>query len=73
MDFSSLLLLSLIGPVFFLMIYIMAKTIVKKEIPDSRYNPFDYITGQAKIEFQEHKEEKNEDDSEGEPKKGSRT
>jgi|GEM_PF-4104368 len=76
MDFSSLLLLSLIGPVFFLIIYIMTKTIVKKEIPDSRYNPFDYITGQAKIEFQEHKEEKEEDSSHGEPnkpKKSSRT
>ncbi|MNQ90725.1 hypothetical protein D3C85_1060780 [compost metagenome] len=31
----------------------------------SRYNPFDYITGQSRVEFQEHKEQKEEDDSQG--------
>ncbi|MEW9700072.1 DUF3951 domain-containing protein [Paenibacillus sp. SI8] len=68
MDFSSILLLSLIGPVFILIIYIMAKTLIKKEIPDSRYNPFDYITGQTKIEFQEQKEQKEEDNDQGDDK-----
>lgn len=58
LDFSALTLLALITPVFVLVIYIMAKTLIKKEIPDSRYNPFDYITGQSRIEFQEQKQEK---------------
>ncbi|NEW04555.1 DUF3951 domain-containing protein [Paenibacillus sp. SYP-B3998] len=68
MDFSSLVVLALIGPVFILIIYIMAKTLIKKEIPDNRYNPFDYITGQTRIEFQEQKEQKEEDDDQGDDK-----
>ncbi|UUZ83724.1 DUF3951 domain-containing protein [Paenibacillus sp. P26] len=68
MDFSSILLLSLIVPVFILITYIMIKTLIKKEIPDSRYNPFDYITGQTRIEFQEQKETKEEDDDQGDDK-----
>lgn len=65
MDVSTLTLLGLIFPIFVLIIYIMVKTLIKKEIPDSRYNPFDYITGQSRVEFQEHKEQKEEDDSQG--------
>ena len=53
----------LILPIFVLIIYIMAKTLIKKEIPDSRYNPFDYITGQTHVEFQEQKEQKEEEDA----------
>ncbi|WP_268240138.1 DUF3951 domain-containing protein [Paenibacillus marchantiophytorum] len=51
-----------------IVIYIMVKTLIKKEIPDSRYNPFDYITGQSRIEFQEQKEEKEEADDQGDDK-----
>lgn len=74
LDFSALTLLALITPVFVLVIYIMAKTLIKKEIPDSRYNPFDYITGQSRIEFQEQKQEKEEKDDQGDDKdKGLKT
>ncbi|MBP1990035.1 DUF3951 domain-containing protein [Paenibacillus eucommiae] len=65
MDFSSIVLLSLILPVFVLIIYIMAKAIISNRIPDSRYNPFDNITGQTTVIFQEQKEEKEEDDEQG--------
>ncbi|MEC0232583.1 DUF3951 domain-containing protein [Paenibacillus alba] len=68
MDFSTLTLLGLISPIFIIVIYIMVKTLIKKEIPDSRYNPFDYITGQSRIEFQEQKEEKEEADDQGDDK-----
>lgn len=68
MDMSSLTLLGLIFPIFVLVIYIMVKTLIKKQIPDSRYNPFDYITGQSRMEFQEQKEQKEEDDSLGDDK-----
>lgn len=74
MDLSALTLLGLITPVFVLVIYIMAKTLIKKEIPDSRYNPFDYITGQTRVEFQEQKEEKEENTDQGDDKdKGLKT
>jgi hypothetical protein len=74
LDLSALTLLGLITPVFVLVIYIMAKTLIKKEIPDSRYNPFDYITGQSRIEFQEQKQEKEEKDDQGDDKdKGLKT
>ena len=39
-----------------------------KEIPDSRYTPFDYITGQTTVEFQEQKEEKEEQNDQGDDK-----
>ncbi|MCR8634153.1 DUF3951 domain-containing protein [Paenibacillus radicis (ex Xue et al. 2023)] len=68
MDFTSIVLLSLIAPVFILIIYIMTKTIIKNKIPDSRYNPFDYITGQTNVQFQEQKEEKEEEDEHGDDK-----
>ncbi|MGO4272462.1 DUF3951 domain-containing protein [Paenibacillus sp. TAF58] len=68
MDFSTLILLGLIIPIFVLVIYIMTKTLIKKEIPDSRYNPFDYITGQTRVEFQEQKEQKEEKDDQGDDK-----
>lgn len=68
MDFSTLILLGLIVPIFVLVIYIMTKTLIKKEIPDSRYNPFDYITGQTRVEFQEQKEQKEEKDDQGDDK-----
>lgn len=68
MDFSTLILLGLIAPIFVLVIYIMTKTLIKKEIPDSRYNPFDYITGQTRVEFQEQKEQKEEKDDQGHDK-----
>ncbi|TXK79325.1 DUF3951 domain-containing protein [Paenibacillus sp. N3.4] len=68
MDLSTLTLLGFIAPVFVLVIYIMTKTLIKKEIPDSRYNPFDYVTGQTRIEFQEQKEQKEEDDDQGDDK-----
>ncbi|KRE74738.1 DUF3951 domain-containing protein [Paenibacillus sp. Soil750] len=64
-DISTLTLLGLIFPIFVIIIYIMVKTVIKKQIPDSRYNPFDYITGQSHVEFQEQKEQKEEDDSQG--------
>lgn len=68
MDFSTITLLGLITPIFVLVIYIMTKTLIKKEIPDSRYNPFDYITGQSRVEFQEQKEQKEEKDDQGDDK-----
>jgi hypothetical protein len=46
----------------------MTKTLIKKKIPDSRYNPFDYITGQTRVEFQEQKEQKEEKDDQGDDK-----
>lgn len=68
MDVPTLTLLGLIAPVFVLIIYIMAKTLIKKEIPDCRYQPFDYITGQSLIEFQEQKEQKEERNDQGDDK-----
>lgn len=68
MDFSTLTLLGLITPIFVLVIYIMTKTLIKNEIPDSRYNPFDYITGQTQAPFQEQKGQKEEKDDQGDDK-----
>ncbi|TBL71050.1 DUF3951 domain-containing protein [Paenibacillus thalictri] len=67
-DFGALTLLSLIVPVFVLIIYIMTKVLITKRIPDSRYTPFDRLTGQTTVEFQMQKEEKEEDDEHGDDK-----
>lgn len=68
MSFGSLVLLSLITPVFVLIIYIMIRAVIKKKIPDSRYSPFDKIMGQTVMEFQEQKEEKKEEKEQGDDK-----
>jgi len=68
MGFSNIVLFSLIAPVFILIIYIMVRTLIRKEIPDSRYSPFDTIMGQTQIEYQVHKEEKEEADEQGDDK-----
>ncbi|WP_165972116.1 DUF3951 domain-containing protein [Paenibacillus piri] len=68
MDITSIILLALIGPVFILIIYIMTKAVIKKNIPDSRYQPFDYIMGQTSVQVQEQKEEKEDEDEHGDDK-----
>ncbi|WP_261381536.1 DUF3951 domain-containing protein [Paenibacillus cremeus] len=71
-DFATITLLSLIFPVFVLIIYIMIKAVVKNKIPDSRYTPFDNITGQSTVVFHEQKEEKEEEDEHGDDKDKNR-
>ena len=61
-------MLSLIGPIFFLIGFIVLKTIITKEIPDSRYTPFDNIAGQTTIQFHEEKEDKEEEDAQSDDK-----
>lgn len=72
MDFAYVLLFSLILPVFILIIYIMARVLIRKEIPDSRFSPFDSIMGQTQIEYHEHKEEKEDQDEQGDDKNKNR-
>lgn len=55
------LLIALIGIVIY-------KIIAKKELPDSHYTPFDYITAQTAVEFHEEKEEKEQEDEQGDDK-----
>jgi hypothetical protein len=68
MNFGAVLLLSLILPIFFLIIYIMVRTLIRKEIPDSRFTPFDTIMGQTPTEYHEHKEEKEDEGEQGDDK-----
>ncbi|MGG1555686.1 DUF3951 domain-containing protein [Paenibacillus ferrarius] len=70
MDVSTLTLLGLIAPVFILIVYIMTRTLIRKEVPDSRYNQFDYITGQTHVEFQEQKEQKEDKEQNGDGNNG---
>ena len=67
-DFGMYLILSLIVPILVLLGIVISKMIRLKEIPDSRYTPFDYITGQTTVEFQEQKEEKEEQNDQGDDK-----
>ncbi|GIN86230.1 hypothetical protein J6TS2_26160 [Heyndrickxia sporothermodurans] len=57
----SLLLVSLIGIIVF-------KMIKKKSMPESNYTPFDYITAQTVVEFHEEKDEKEQEDGQGDDK-----
>jgi flagellar biosynthesis/type III secretory pathway M-ring protein FliF/YscJ len=68
MDFSFYVILSLIAPIFLLIGIIVVKMIKNKTIPNSDYTPFDYIMGQAPIEFHEDKQEKEEKDDQGDDK-----
>ncbi|ERI06717.1 hypothetical protein HMPREF0083_05203 [Aneurinibacillus aneurinilyticus ATCC 12856] len=55
------LLITLIGIIIY-------KITTKKELPDSHYTPFDYITAQTAVEFHEEKEEKEQEDEQGDDK-----
>lgn len=66
MDFGTLLILSIIVPLLLLLGIIVGKMIKGKQLPNSNYTPFDYITGQTSNEFHEQKEDKEEQDDEGE-------
>lgn len=68
MDFSMYVILSLITPIFVLIGVIVVKMIKNKAIPNSDYTPFDYIMGQAPTEFHEDKQEKEENDDQGDDK-----
>ncbi|UVI32696.1 DUF3951 domain-containing protein [Paenibacillus spongiae] len=68
MDFGLLLIMSVATPIVLLLAIIAAKMIAMKEIPDSRYTPFDYITGQSPVEIHQHKNNKEENDEEGDDK-----
>lgn len=67
-DFGLYSILSLIIPILLLLGIIAMKMIRMKEIPDSRYTPFDYIMGQTTVEFQDQKEDKEEQDDQGDDK-----
>jgi len=68
MDLGLLTIFSIAVPIILLLGIIISKMIRMKELPDSRYTPFDYITGHSKVEFHEQKEEKEEKDEEGDDK-----
>lgn len=55
------LLTALIGIIVF-------KIIKKKNLPNSYYTPFDYITGQTNVEFHEEKEEEEQENGLGDDK-----
>ncbi|QGQ96630.1 DUF3951 domain-containing protein [Paenibacillus psychroresistens] len=65
MDFSFYVILSLIGPIFILLGIVVYKMLKQKELPSSNYTPFDYIMGQAPVEFHEDKQEKEVEDDQG--------
>lgn len=60
----SIIILFLIGIVFY-------KFIIKKENIISYYTPFDNITGQSPSEFHEEKEEREQEDDQGDGKNKS--
>jgi hypothetical protein len=66
--FSFYLILSLITPILILLGIIISKMIAGKGLPDSRYNPIDYITGNTTIIFQEQKEEKEKENDQDDDK-----
>lgn len=44
------------------------KIIKKKQLPDSYFTPFDYITSQTTVEYHEEEEEEEQDNSQGDDK-----
>lgn len=72
MDFTLYAILSLIVPIIGLLGIIVVKMIKNKQLPDSRYTPFDYITGQSNVQFHEEKEAKQEEDDQGDDKNKNR-
>lgn len=68
MDLTMYFIIGIFGPIFILLAIIVAKMFKLKALPDSRYTPFDYATGQTNVEFHEEKEEKEDEDEQGDDK-----
>ncbi|MFK7693967.1 DUF3951 domain-containing protein [Paenibacillus sp. HJGM_3] len=69
---SFYIILSLVVPILALLGIIVVKMIRNRTIPDSRYTPFDYVTGQTPVEFHEEKETQQEEDDSGDGNKKDR-
>lgn len=65
LDTFALFTLAFAGAVMLLIGIIGFKIVKKKQLPDSYYTPFDYITAQTNVEFHEEKEEREEEDGQG--------
>lgn len=72
MDFTALILFSLIVPIIVLLGIIIVKMIRGRAIPNSDYTPFDYIMGQSPVEFHEEKEVKEQKNDQGDDKEKKR-
>ncbi|MCD9023974.1 DUF3951 domain-containing protein [Cohnella silvisoli] len=58
--------------IFVLLGIVISKMIRKKELPNSHYTPFDYITGHSPVEFHEEKQEHEDEDDQGDDKNKNR-
>ncbi|CAM3617259.1 hypothetical protein [Marinicrinis lubricantis] len=68
MDIGFYVNVTLALPIIILILIVVIKTIVKREIREHRYTPFDYIMGQTPIEYYEEKNEKEEESEQGDDK-----
>lgn len=68
LDYSLIMILGIAAPIVTLLAIIIVKMIRGREIPNSNYTPFDYITGHTPVEFHEEKEAKEERNGQGDDK-----
>lgn len=68
MDIAAITSFAFGGAIIALVVIITIKMVKQKQLPNSYYTPFDYITGHSPVEFQEQKIDKEEDDEQGDDK-----
>lgn len=67
-NFALYFTFSLILPIISLLGIIMVKIFIKKQVPENNYTPFDYIMAQGQMEFHEEKEEREDENKQGDDK-----
>lgn len=67
-NFALYFTFSLILPIIILLGIIMVKIFIKKQVPENNYTPFDYIMAQGQMEFHEEKEEREDENKQGDDK-----
>ena len=68
MDIAAITSFSFGGAIIVLVVIIAIKMVKQKQLPNSYYTPFDYITGHSPVEFHKQKVDKEEDDEQGDDK-----
>lgn len=61
MDIAAISSFAFGGVIILLVVIIAIKIVRQKQLPNSYYTPFDYITGNSPVEFHEQKIEKEEE------------
>ncbi|MFF2888018.1 DUF3951 domain-containing protein [Paenibacillus sp. NPDC057967] len=68
MNFVLYMSIGVCGIFFLSLAFVIGKMLIKKGLPSNNYTPFDYISAHSHVEFHDEKQEKEENEDQGDDK-----